>query len=486
MNLTFSPTTTTIPLPQPCHATILDDVGILPTETYEFAPRQRSLGDSHPLVSPGIVDGTTLLSSTMEVMVGNVTPEEYTINKGEVLGYISVLQSPAISNLDTDVDSAIALASFIADSESSLPSVNAVAPNGNTQLDYHPVIVIQPDFGGFIQGINSAVASDGKPMKVVLMLSYDEDVLQANLPMAPDAVLLTMATDIDSSQLANSILSRIDQSVHALLPFCTAFIGQTSPASKLAWSGRVLEHYSASRSLALFESTLQRLSAHIAWTAFLHPSMKDFIPKHRYPFMTTVAYADVANVANSSNVLVVSTFPYPSFTPPTSPVAPASLLQSLRNRVAYKLTTTSGYDMPANAPLCTIPLGPLTLSRVDGTGTPRPLSLSEQGAVAGVPSNFNYPRSTMGTPQLFAGISSTAPAAFVRLLAQAVPICSRASPQPRCNPVVVTGIELKVQIQTAAIDRYAHQTAFLDIRYTTQFASPASHSKGDAAHSSSF
>ena len=77
MDLTFSPTTTTIPLPQPCHATILDDVGILPTETYEFAPRQRSLGDSHPLVSPGIVDGTTLLSSTMEVMVGNVTPEEY-------------------------------------------------------------------------------------------------------------------------------------------------------------------------------------------------------------------------------------------------------------------------------------------------------------------------------------------------------------------------------------------------------------------------
>ena len=160
----------------------------------------------------------------MEVMVGNITPEEYTINKGDVLGYISVLQSPAISNLDTDVDSAIALASFIADSESSLPSVNAVAPNGNTQLDYHPVIVIQPDFGGLIQGINSAVASDGKPMKVVLMLSYDEDVLQANLPMAPDAVLLTMATDIDSSQLADSILSRVDQSVHALLPFCTAFI----------------------------------------------------------------------------------------------------------------------------------------------------------------------------------------------------------------------------------------------------------------------
>ena len=296
MNLTFSPTTTTIPLPQPCHATILDDVGILPTETYEFAPRQRSLGDSHPLVSPGIVDGTTLLSSTMEVMVGNITPEEYTINKGDVLGYISVLQSPAISNLDTDVDSATALASFIADSESSLPSVNAVAPNDNTQLEYHPVIVIQPDFGGLIQGINSAVAPDGKPMKVILMLSYDDDVLQANLPMAPDAVPLTMATDIDSSQLADSILSRVDQSVHALLPFCTAFIGQTSPASKLAWSGRVLEHYSASRSLALFESTLQRLSPHIAWTAFLHPSMKDFIPKHRYPFMTTVAYLSLIHI----------------------------------------------------------------------------------------------------------------------------------------------------------------------------------------------
>ena len=163
-----------MPLPQPCHAIILDDAGILPAEMYELMPRPRTLGGSCPLVSPGIVDGKTLLTSTLEVMVGNVTAADYTVNKGDVLGYISVLDSPAISTVNTDATSVATLSAFIAENKSFLPSVEAAVPGTSPDLGYHPIIVIQPDFGGLVHGINSAVASDGKRMQVVLMISYDE------------------------------------------------------------------------------------------------------------------------------------------------------------------------------------------------------------------------------------------------------------------------------------------------------------------------
>lgn len=484
--ITLPPTSTTMPLPQICHAIIRNDAGILPAEMYELTPKRRAPGDLRPLVSPGIVDGKTLLTSTLEVMVGNVTATECTVNEGDVLGYISVLNSPAISTLNTDATSVVTLSSFISESESILPSVDTVTPGATSDLDYHPVIVIQPDFGGLVEGINSAVASDGKRMKVVLIIGYDETLLQANQPLAPDAVMLTVATDIDSQQLADSILSRIDQSVHALLPYCTAFIGQPTPAAEIGWSGRLLEHYSTSRSLALFSSTLKRINPRIAWTAFLHPSMKDFIPRHRYPFMTTLTYSDVAPVANGSMVFVVSTFAYPSFAKPTAAAAPKSMISSLRPRVAYKLSTNNGYDMPTDSPLCTIPPTPLTLSRIDNVGPSRALSTLEQGNIAGVPSSFKYPRSTLSTDQLFAGISSTAPSAFVRLLAQSVPIHTPADLSITNNHVVVASLELTAQIHAAATDRYAHHTKFLDRGYISRLAPPMDRSCGDSTRTSSF